>query len=291
MHELLLSCDVLVADETPFALADNSRSTRKIRKGYVWALYGDVVPYTYFKFAASRSGETAQELLAGFKGFLLTDGYGGYNWFPVKRAANCNVHARRYFEKALKYDKKRAGAIIELYRLVYKIERELERKTAEEILHVRQTKSLPIMNQIYQLLQQWKPIVQPKTTLGTAINYALERWDQLILFLAHPQLRPDTNQVENQIRSIAIGRKNWLRISGDGGLETASVHSTLVNTCKRLGINPYLYLRDVLIRLGQGTDNIDDLLPDRWRLKYPPDNQQDDQSAMTAEIVAKSAPS
>lgn len=290
MLQLLLQCNVLVADESPFDLADNSRATAKIRKGYVWALYGDTAPYTYFEFAASRSGDTAKKLLGDFNGFLLTDGYGGYNWFPANRSANCNVHARRYFDKALKYDKKRAGAILALYRSVFQIERDLHGKSAEEILQIRQQKSLPLMNEIHALLLQWKPTVPPKTTLGTAINYTLERWDQLVLFTANPQLRPDTNQVENQIRVIALGRKNWLRISGDGGLKTASVHATLVNTCKRLGLNPYLYLRDVLIRLGEGLDDIDDLLPDRWKLKYSTQDQQDENAAISAETVAASAP-
>jgi transposase len=81
----------------------------------------------------------------------------------------------------------------------------------------------------------------------------------------------DTNLVENSIRPIALGRNNWQHVGAETALETASVHMTLVNTCKRLKINPFLYLRDIFIRLGRGEDCIDDLLPDRWQQKHPLD--------------------
>ncbi len=287
MHELLLACNVLQVDESPFDLSDKNRPGKKIKKGYVWTLYGDTLaPYVYFNFQSNRTGETAKKFLAGFNGFLVTDGYGGYDWYRADRSANCNVHSRRYFEKALKNDKKRAGAVVSLYSKLYKIEGELKDKSPQEILAARQEQSLPILNQIHSLLQAWKLTEQPKTSMGIAINYALARWEQLTLFTKHPELPLDTNLVENAIRPIAIGRKNWLRISGDGGLQTATVHATLVNTCKRLGINPYLYLRDVMIRLGEGTDSIDDLLPDRWRLKHDPRDQRPDQAESTAASVA-----
>jgi transposase len=271
MHELLAECAVLQVDESPFDLRDGNRPGKKIKKGYVWVMYGDAgAPYTYFKFESNRNGDTAKALLARFKGFLLTDGYSGYEWYRADRSANCNVHARRYFEKASKCDKKRAGAVISLYAKLYAIEANIKGKDAQEILIVRQEQSLPILHQIQCLLQEWQTKEPAKTSLGIAINYALSRWHQLILFTAHPELPMDTNLVENAIRPIALGRKNWLRISGEGGLQTASVHATLINTCKRLGINPYLYLRDVLIRLGEGVDSIDDLLPDRWQMKHAP---------------------
>jgi transposase len=270
MLELMKTGTVLQADESPFDLLDMKRAAKKVRKGYVWALYGDAGhPYVYFNFESNRNADTAKEMLSGFDGLLITDGYGGYLWYQPDKSANCNVHARRYFEKALKYDKKKAGMVLALYTELYKIEESIRDKPAAEIMQTRQELSLPLMQRMHGLLTEWRPFVPPKTTLGVAINYALERWQKLTLFLSHSSLRPDTNLVENAIRSIAIGRRNWMKVGGEGGLQTASVHSTLVNTCKRLRINPYLYIRDVLIRLGQGEKNIDELLPDRWQQKYP----------------------
>jgi len=212
---------------TPYDLIDKNRAGKKIKKGYVWTLFGDALaPYVYFQFQADRTGETAQKLIKGFSGFLVTDGYGGYDWYRADRSANCNVHSRRYFEKALKCDKKKAGAILALYSKLYKIEETLKGKSEEEILLVRHEQSLPIMNQMHTLLQSWRLTEPPKTSLGVAINYALSRWDQLVLFTKHAVIPMDTNLVENAIRAIAIGRKNWLKISGEGGLRTATVHAT-----------------------------------------------------------------
>jgi len=214
MHELLLDCNVLQVDESPYDLIDKNRAGKKIKKGYVWTLFGDALaPYVYFQFQADRTGETAQKLIKGFSGFLVTDGYGGYDWYRADRSANCNVHSRRYFEKALKCDKKKAGAILALYSKLYKIEETLKGKSEEEILLVRHEQSLPIMNQMHTLLQSWRLTEPPKTSLGVAINYALSRWDQLVLFTKHAVIPLDTNLVENAIRAIAIGRNNWLKIS------------------------------------------------------------------------------
>ena len=270
MHELILQSRVLQADESPVLFIDKTRSPKKSKTGYAWVLYGDAEhPYTFFDIQPDRCGERAKNLLRGFSNLLLTDGYGGYEWYERSLSANCNVHSRRYFEKALKYDKKKAGMVMALYTQLYKIEDSTKGLDEARILEVRQTDSQPIMNQMKELLQSWQLVTPSKTSLGIAINYALPRWDKLCRFTEYGYLGLDTNLVENSIRPIAVGRKNWLQIGSEEALETASIHMTLVNTCKRLGINPYLYLRDVLIRLGQGNVAIDDLLPDRWENQNP----------------------
>lgn len=283
MKQLLLDCEVIIADESPVSLIDPSRAGKKSKKGYVWAYYGDAKhPYVIFDFQPDRCALRAQSILKGFTGFLLTDGYSGYEWYPVERSANCNVHSRRYFEKALKYDKKKSGTILALYNQIFKIEDRIKHMEPAQKVAVRQQESLPILASIHELLVLWHSTTPPKTTLGVAINYALARWNKLTLFTEFGCLRADTNLVENSIRPIALGRKNWMHLGGEGGLETASIHATLVNTCKRLGINPYLYLRDVFIRLGQGEDSIDDLLPDRWQCKNWPELQDPPQAESSA---------
>jgi transposase len=179
------------------------------------------------------------------------------------------VHNRRYFEKAIKYDKKKAGIVLALYTRLYEIEDSVKGLPAAQILERRQKESVPILNQMKELLQAWQLVTPPKTSLGIAINYALPRWDKLCRFTEYGYLGLDTNLVENSVRPLAVGRKNWLQIGSEEALETASIHASLVNTCKRLGVNPYLYLRDVLIRIGHGNVDIDDLLPDRWVNQNP----------------------
>jgi transposase len=158
-----------------------------------------------------------------------------------------------------------------MFNELYKIEERIRGVSAEQVLRARQNESLPILNRMRELFQEWQVKTPPKTTLGIAINYALPRWEKLCRFTQHAALRPDTNLVENAIRPIALGRKNWMHIGSEEALVTTSVHASLVNTCKRLKINPYLYLRDIFIRIGRGAENIDDLLPDRWQLQNPLD--------------------
>ena len=270
MHELVLQSKMLEADESPVRFLDKDRLPKKSKMGYVWVLRGDNEhPYTIFDFQPDRCADRAKELLRGFKNILLTDGYGGYEWYDRLLSANCNVHGRRYVEKAMKYDKKKAGLILALYTKLFEIEERNKHLNEEELLAVRQSESIPILAHMKELLESWRLITPPKSSLGIAINYILPRWDKLCRFTEYGFLRLDTNLVENSIRAIALGRKNWLHIGSEEALETASVHATLVNTCKRLGVNPYLYLRDVFIRLGRGEANIDDLLPDRWVNQNP----------------------
>jgi transposase len=280
MHEFILESRVVEADESPVLFIDKKRELKKGKTGYVWVLYGDAAhPYSYFDFQPDRCAERAKKILKGYSNILLTDGYGGYEWYERLRSASCNVHNRRYFEKALKYDKKKAGMVLALYTEMYKIEDLNKGLDEAQILEVRQRESLPLMNEMKGLLQSWQLVTPPKTPLGIAINYGLARWDKLCRFTEYGFIKLDTNLVENSIRPIAVGRKNWLQIGSEEALETASIHASLVNTCKRLGVNPYLYLRDVLIRLGQGNVVIDDLLPDRWENQNPLPQPESEASA------------
>ena len=270
MRELVVQSKVVQADESPFLFVDKNRPAKKSKTGYVWTAYGDAEhPYTIYDFQPDRSSERAKQLLKGFTGILLTDGYSGYEWYPRELSANCSVHGRRYLEKALKSDKTKAGMALALYTNIYEIEERIRNLSEAEIVAARQAETVPLLNKIEELLKSWQPFTPPKTAMGIAINYNLPRWDKLCRFTEYGFLRPDTNLVENSIRPIAVGRKNWMQIGSEEALETASIHASLVNTCKRLGINPYLYLRDVFIRLGHGNVAIDDLLPDRWVNENP----------------------
>ncbi len=142
MHELVLQSKMVEVDESPVRFLDKNILPKKSKMGYVWVLHGDNDhPYTIFDFQPDRTAERAKAILRGYSNFLLTDGYGGYEWFDQERSANCNVHARRYFEKSIKYDKKKAGLILALYTKLFEIERQNQSLTEEELLTVRQKES------------------------------------------------------------------------------------------------------------------------------------------------------
>lgn len=272
MAKLVLLSRMLEVDESPLDFIDLSRALKKIKKGYFWAIRGDDdFPYNIFEFHPDRGSEHPKKFLSGFDGFLLTDGYGGYIWYNPEKSLNCNIHCRRYFEKAAKANKKQAGFALAVYMKLYEIEDRIRKLPEDERLRIRKEESVPILEKFHAWLQEKQRTEPPKTLLGVAVNYALERWDKLIRYTKHGFLKMDTNLVENSIRPHALTRKNAMFAGSEDGGETAAIHSTIVNTCKRLGINPFEYIKDVLTKMGANPKiDIDELLPDRWKAAQPP---------------------
>ncbi len=273
MSELVLESRVLQADESPLDFIDLSRPARKVKQGYFWAYYGDEsVPFIVFDFQTSREGKHCLKFLKGFKGFLLTDGYGGYEWYDSEKSFCCHVHARRYFEKALKANKKEAAYALAIYRKLYEIEDRIKHSSETERYEVRQKESLPLLNQFHAWLTEKQLTAKPKTPLGTAINYALARWEKLVRYTKYGCVPMDTNLIENAFRPHALTRKNIMCAGSAVGGTHNAILATIVNTCKRMKINPFDYIRDCLVRLGTNPSmDVDELLPGRWKpLPQPP---------------------
>lgn len=273
MSELVLKSRILEADESPLDFIDLSRPAQKIKQGYFWAYYGDEsVPFIVFDFQTSRESIHCVRFLEGFKGFLLTDGYGGYEWYDSEKSLCCHVHARRYFEKALKANKKEAAYALALYRKLYEIEDRIKDAPEAERYAIRQRESLPLLNQLHAWLKEKQPTAPPKTPLGIAINYSLSRWDKLVRYTEHGFLLMDTNLIENAFRAHAITRKNIMFAGSEIGGKNNAILATIVNTCKRMNINPFDYIRDCLIRLGANPlMDVNELIPGRWKpLAQPP---------------------
>jgi transposase len=190
MHELILEGAVIQADETPVLFLDKMRLPKKCKQGYSWTYYGDNAhPYVLYDFQPDRTKERPQAYLKDYSNLLLTDGYGGYDWFARQRHANCLVHLRRKIEQSLKYDKTKAGIVLAMFSELYKIEDQVREAPDEQVLFARQDKSLPILNKMKELFLEWQIKTPPKSTLGIAINYALPRWHNLCLFTQHACLR------------------------------------------------------------------------------------------------------
>lgn len=273
MSQLVLQSRVLEADESPLDFIDLSRPAQKIKQGYFWAYYGDdSVPFIVFDFQASREAKHPVNFLKGFKGFLLTDGYGGYEWYDSEKSLCCHVHARRYFEKALKANKKEAAFVLALYGKLYEIEQRIRQLSESERYEARQRESVPLLHQLHAWLQERQPMAQPKTPLGIAINYSLSRWEKLMRFTKHGFLPMDTNLIENAFRAHALTRKNIMFAGSAVGGRNNAILATIVNTCNRMKINSFDYVRDCLIRLGANPSmDVDELLPGNWKpLAQPP---------------------
>ena len=178
------------------------------------------------------------------------------------------AHARRYFVEALSSDKGKAAYVLAQMQLLYAIERRSrdEGWSVDQRKEVRQKEAVPILHALGKWMKQQYWEVLPKSPIGKALAYSVKRWEKLCLYTQDGRLSIDNNAVENAIRPVALGRKNYLFCgSGEAARRTAIIYS-LLGSCKLHGINPLVWLTDVLTRLPMHSINqIKELLPHNWK--------------------------
>ena len=223
-----------------------------------------------FDFAEGRSGQHAKAFLEGWGGTLICDDYQGYKALikdnQITEAA-CMAHARRKFFELFAANKSHiAQAALEQFNAIYAVEAQLQDMPPDERQHRRQAEIKPLMDKLRQWLLDHKIKVPDGSGTMKAIDYSLKRWDALTTFLDDSHTPIDNNWVENQIRPIAVGRKNWL-FAGSlrSGQRNAAIMS-LVQSARLNGLNPLVYLKDVMDRLPtQPYSRINELLPHNWK--------------------------
>lgn len=264
LSEVLLS-DVIQMDETPIKASRKENGGMKI--GYFWPVYaGEQVAFVY---SSSRGATVIKEILGRGCKKLVSDGYAAYDAYEKENPdvihANCWAHVRRKF-----YD---AGCleslkILEKINELFNIERELKEDPPDKILEARRNKSLPIVDDLFKYFDELWNIRHTDTDslLGKGIRYAQKLEQGLRKFLEHGDIPLSTNDVENQIRPIAIGRKNWLFCWTEVGARHTAMAYTLIQCCKIQKINPWDYINDVLIRIStHKMAEIEQLTPKYWR--------------------------
>ncbi len=265
---LVAASDVVLADETSMPMQSSIRSEKKPKRTYLWTfLAGNFVAY---RFSPSRSGATPSAVLGGTTGTLVVDAYTGYNavtGVDGRTRAGCLAHARRKFFDA-SGPHPEAHVALDIIRDVYRVEHEAkERGVARtpEHLAMRQARSKPLLDKLHAWLIEKKDTYLPKGGMGAAIRYALDNWTELTRFLDDVHVPPDNNRSEAALRVAAIGRKNFLFVGHEDAGDNIAALYTLVATCEAHGVNPFEYLRDVLLRVStQPASEIDALLPHRW---------------------------
>lgn len=239
------------ADETPWKNLGKGAK----RKFYLWgARTRDAV---YFQIADSRNSEVAKDLLSGFEGVVMCDGYRGYN--PIasetRVLAHCWSHVRRKFVAAETAFPAESKEMIDLIRDLYAIEDDLKAKNAswDEIRATRQERSIQVTEKIYQKLWELKNRL-PQSSLGKAVDYTLKLWRGLLLFIDYPQVPLDNNAMERAIRGPVTGRKNHFGSKNLKTAEVASVWYSVIETCKAQGVDPKAYLNAVVPELLRGEE-------------------------------------
>lgn len=275
MHEELLKSKVTSTDDTPVKVQDKSKS-KKIKIGRTWTYIGDKEhPVNLFDYTQGRGRAGPLEFLKGYTGFLQGDCFSGNEAICAESGATlvaCNAHARRYFKKAEPNNKEACAEALRMYHDLYEIERtakDLELNSAQ-IKQMRDEEAKPILDKLKAWLDKQSLTALPKSSFGQAVNYCLNNWQALCMYLADGDLSIDNNVAEREMKHIAIGRKNWYFYGSDNGGERAEVLLSLVSTCKRHEIDPWYYLNDLINRLTRNPHaDLRELLPYNWKANYP----------------------
>lgn len=268
--QILLACGYLHADETPLKVLDENKKGTT-HQGYYWVYHNNIEKLVLFDYRPGRGREGPNDILNSFQGYLQVDGYVGYDDFEKREGIillHCMAHARRKFSEAMQNDKSRATYALKLFQQLYDIERQIkdEALTADRVLQLRQQQAVPILKALKEWMTAEYVKVLPSSPVGKAIAYCLPRWEKLSIYTANAILNIDNNPVENAIRPVAIGRKNYLFAGSHEAAQRAAMIYSLFATCRLHGINPYEWIKDVLERMHlYTTTNIADLLPQNWK--------------------------
>ena len=271
MRDKLFEYPVLHCDETRVQVL-HEPGRDPAAQSWMWVQTGGSPdkPVILFDYSTSRAQEVPLRLLEGYRGYLMTDDYAGYNAVAAQEGIErlaCWAHARRKFVDAQKVQPKgktgRADMALTLINKLYGIERDLKEASDTDRFEARQQRSQPILEQLKAWLDKTQPQVAGQTALGKAVNYLAGNWSRLVRYVEGGHLPIDNNRAENAIRPFVIGRKNWLFSDTPKGATASAQIYSLIETTKANGQELYAWLRHVLERLptANSVESYEALLP------------------------------
>jgi len=300
-RKLLMQDDVIGCDETPVTLITPSvlpvlsddASPRDRRRHEVlseaiarqrpslaarmWAYRGVHLPINVFDFTVSRDRCGPDDVLSEFRGFLMADCWSGFKQIHLRsdlritRVA-CMTHARRKVLDSLTSYPEQASVLLAMLRQLYDIEGRAKELSPENRLALRQADSVPVLQNIKAYLQSdavSETRVLPKSDFAAAVNYINNHWEQLQLYTANGKIPIDNNDVEQLMKQVAVGRKNWLHLGSADAGDRAATLLTLVSTAHRNDLDVYAYLKDALDQLLSGSTDYESLRADVWKTNHP----------------------
>jgi transposase len=313
-HALLssiLQSKVLAMDETPIKAGRQGKG--KLHTGYFWPIYGDQEEIA-FPFAASRAQAVVREALGSFCGILLTDGYTVYERYAQRVNglvhAQCWSHCRRQFMEAERGEPALVAQALDFIGQLYVQEATLRQRGLQgaEKLAYRGEVAKPIVDAFFTWLGRTlrEQVLLPTNPFTLAAHYTLTREAGLRVFLEYPEVPLDTNHLEREIRAIAMGRKNWLCCWTEVGARYVGIIQSLIASCRLQGVDPYVYLVEVLQRIDTHPafdvhlltprlwkqhfaaaplrSDLDRLGPERWRLPSTEKPRKADQGLDRGEV-------
>ena len=218
--------------------------------GWMWVAHNPMEGYVLFNYEDNRAAKGAQATLGGFtQGYLQTDGYGSYNGIAARQGVHrlgCLAHVRRKFYEAQGNDARRAAHALEVIQGIYAHERLCKDMGPKARRAYRLEHTLPIYKGFKYWLDEQACMVTPKSPIGKAFTYAHNQWPNLMTFFEDGRLLADNNLIENKIRPLALGRKNYLFAGSHQGAQRAAMIYSFFATCQVQGVNPYEWLKHTL---------------------------------------------
>ena len=271
-RELVLQSSVMWTDDTPITVLGGLKGSFK---GYFWIYIGDRQhPYSVYDFTASRSRDGPASFLERYSGYLHADAYTGYDAMFSDIGSNvlevaCWSHARRKFFDAVNSNPREAHQVLEWIRQLYDIEDRAHDWSVDARRELRASEANLVLDKVETYLAELAPRALPKTTLAKAVTYARNQWEALRRYTDDGRLTIDNNVSERTLRHQAIGRKNWLFLGSEAAGPRAAVLYTILAGAKRHRIEPWAYVRDLLLRLNADDPRLEEMLPDRWAATHP----------------------
>ena len=265
----VLCAGYLQTDESPIKV-QSDEVKGKCHLGYMWVSRDPQKDLVLFTYQHGRTAKCFSNHIQGFKGKLQTDGYRVYEScenHPDFMLFSCWAHARRYFEQALDNDRSRAEFVLRQIQILYNVEQSAKDQNLsyDERQKWRQENATPVLNTIKKYLDQNVESILPANAIGKAFGYTIKRWDKLLAYIYHGEVEIDNNLIENSIRPLALGRKNYLFAGSEDSAQRAAMVYSLFATCQLHDINPYDWLTDVFHRIKDHPINrIAELLPQNW---------------------------
>jgi transposase len=271
MAERVRASHVVATDDTILPMLAKGKTTN----ARMWVYVGDASqPYNLFDFTLDRGRNGPLSFLKDYGEVLVADAYGGYNGVVAGNQitrAGCWAHLRRKFIDAEKAAPEIAREAVERVRALYAIERQAHHATAETRLQLRCEQSAPLLAQLRLRLLDWKEQLLPRHPMAEAIQYALGQWRELTVFCTDGAVPIDNNVSEREMKRVVLNRKNSLFVGSPRGGRTAAILASLTSTCRRHGIDPQLYLTQLLINLPSvHISQLHAWLPDHWKLHQQP---------------------
>jgi transposase len=274
LREIVLETDYIQVDESTVPVIDNEK--QKAVKAYLWMVRSVEQNLVFFHYdKGSRAQKTVIELLKDYQGAIQTDGYQAYSIYENKKGVlllGCWAHSRRKFFEALKEDKAGAEYAMGQIKLLYQVE---DMATDQNLDHeqraeLRSRLAYPIMCAFEKWIVNYYPKVLPKGRMGKALSYTYNLFQRLTRYHLDGKYRMDNNLVENDIRALALGRKNYMFCGNHEAAENSAVLYSLLGCCKAHGVNPREWLIDVLTRIPAYNKDysldLAELLPHNWKI-------------------------